>query len=127
MNHQRPVNMDLASFKFPSTAVASILHRLSGLLIFIFLPFVLYILNLSLHSRASYDDLQVFLATSLGKFGLWVFSSALAYHVIAGIRHMILDAGVGDDIASAKRSALFVIILAFVFILFLGVWICCLM
>ncbi|MDF1757472.1 MAG: succinate dehydrogenase, cytochrome b556 subunit [Legionellaceae bacterium] len=125
MNHQRPVNMDLASLKFPSTAVASILHRLSGISIFLLLPFILYILSLSLNSRASYEDLEVLLASYPAKFGLWVFSSALAYHVIAGVRHMILDMGFGESIVSAKRSALAVIIISLVIIILLGVCICC--
>ncbi|OGV36615.1 MAG: succinate dehydrogenase, cytochrome b556 subunit [Legionellales bacterium RIFCSPHIGHO2_12_FULL_35_11] len=125
MNQKRPVNLDLASFKFPSTAVASILHRVSGVVIFLLLPFILYILNLSLYSRSSFDELQALLATQHGKFGIWMFASALTYHVIAGIRHILLDLGIGEDIAKAKRSALAVIVVAFITIILLGVWICC--
>lgn len=115
--------MDLASLKFPATAISSILHRLSGVGIFILLPFVLYILELSLHSRATYDDLQALLALPAAKFALWFFSSALAYHVVAGIRHMILDLGIGEGIASAKRSSIFVIVFSIVIIIFLGIMI----
>jgi succinate dehydrogenase / fumarate reductase, cytochrome b subunit len=125
VNQNRPVNLELSSFKFPSTAIASILHRLSGLAIFLLLPLILYILDLSLHSRASYDDLKTLLTCQYIKVGLWIFCSAFTYHVIAGIRHIILDTGVGEDISTAKRTAVAVILLAFVAIIFLGVWIWC--
>ena len=117
--------MDLASLKFPITAIASILHRLSGIGMFLLLPFILYILCMSLHSRASFDDLQTMLTSRVTKFGLWLFLSSLAYHLIAGVRHMILDLGIGENIKSAKHSALIVIITAIVAIIFLGVWIWC--
>lgn len=125
MNHKRPVNMDLATLKFPITAIASILHRLSGIGMFLLLPFILYVLCMSLHSRASFDDLQTMLTSHVMKFGLWLFLSCLAYHLIAGVRHMILDLGIGENIKSAKQSALIIIIIAIVAIIFLGVWIWC--
>ncbi len=117
--------MDLASLKFPITAIVSILHRLSGIGMFLLLPLALYLLSMSLHSRTSYDDLQIMLASHSMKFGLWVFLSSLVYHAIAGIRHMILDLGVGEEMHSAKLSALIVLITALVAIIILGVWIWC--
>lgn len=125
VNHNRPVNMDLTSLKFPITAIVSILHRLSGIGIFILLPLALYILSMSLHSHASYDDLQSLLALHIMKFGLWVFLSSLAYHVVAGVRHIILDMGFGEEIQSAKFSAMIVLITAIIAIIVLGVWIWC--
>lgn len=125
MNHKRPMNMDLASLKFPSTAIASILHRLSGIGMFLLLPLILYILCMSLHSRASFDDLQTMLTSHVMKFGLWVFLSCLTYHMFAGLRHMTLDLGIGEDINSAKRSAFAIILISLAAIIFLGVWIWC--
>lgn len=123
MNHQRPINLDLGSLKHPPMAIASILHRISGVILFLLLPVILYILQLSLHSSSSYDDLQALLTHPHIKFCLWVFCSALIYHVIAGIRHILLDMGIGEDIHAARRSAVTVILLATVMILFLGIWI----
>lgn len=125
MNHNRPVNMDLTSLKFPITAIVSILHRLSGIGIFLLLPLALYLLSMSLHSHSSYDDMQTMLALRSMKFGLWLFLSSLAYHVIAGIRHIILDMGFGEEIHAAKLSAKIVLITAILSIIILGVWIWC--
>ncbi|MDP3704714.1 MAG: succinate dehydrogenase, cytochrome b556 subunit [Legionellaceae bacterium] len=123
MNHQRPINLDLGSFKYPAMSIASILHRISGVILFVLLPLILYILQLSLKSQSSYDELQTFLIHPHIRFCLWVFFSALIYHVIAGVRHIMLDMGIGEELHAARRSAVIVIVLAAVMVLFLGMWI----
>ena len=117
--------MDLTSLKFPITAIVSILHRLSGIAIFLLMPLALYALSMSLHSHATYDDLESMMALRLMKLGLWVFLSSLAYHAIAGIRHVILDMGFGEEALQAKRSAIIVLLTAIIAIILLGVWIWC--
>lgn len=123
MNHQRPINLDLRSLRFPPMAIASILHRISGIVLFFILPFVLYLLSLSLRSSASFDDLQHLLAKPYCKVVLWAFSAALIYHILAGIRHLLMDMGVGEHLAVARRSAQVVITLGVVLAVCLGVWI----
>lgn len=123
MSSQRPINLDLASLKFPPMAIASILHRISGVLLFILLPLVLYMLSLSLQSTNSFNELKDFLLHPHIKLAVWVFISALSYHVLAGIRHIILDMGVGEDVGTAKLSAVAVIVLAIVMTCLLGMWI----
>lgn len=123
VNHKRPINLDLGTLKFPTMAIASILHRISGLLIFILLPFIMYFLSLSLKSSESFDHLKELLMNPYYKFILWAFSAAFVYHVIAGIRHILLDLGIGEHLAAAQRSAVAVIILATISTIFLGVWI----
>jgi succinate dehydrogenase / fumarate reductase cytochrome b subunit len=125
VNNKQVVNLDLASIKFPPTAIASILHRVSGIVIFLLLPLILYIFSLSLTSRSSFEDLKAILVCYHIKAGLWVFCSAFIYHVFAGVRHIILDFGIGEDIFTAKRSALIVIVLAIFASIFMGVFICC--
>jgi succinate dehydrogenase / fumarate reductase cytochrome b subunit len=125
VHQNRPVNLDLTSLKFPITAIVSILHRLSGIGIFLLLPFALYLLSLSLHSHSSYDYLQSILALHTTKFGLWLFLSSLAYHVIAGVRHIISDMGFAEEMKAAKLSAMIVLITAILAIIILGVWIWC--
>jgi len=123
MNHKRPVNLDLGSLKYPPMAIVSILHRISGLVLFLFLPLMLYFLHLSLPSAASFDALQQMLTQPFYKWVLWAFTTALVYHVIAGIRHMIMDLGIGEGLVAGRRSALIVIVLAVIATIFLGVWI----
>lgn len=123
MNKKRPVNLDLGSLKFPPMAIVSILHRISGIVLFIFLPIVLFILGVSLHSEASYLQAQTMLTQPFYKLVVWAFSTALFYHLIAGIRHLVMDMGCGEHLCAARRSAVFVIVLAVISTLLLGIWI----
>ena len=123
VNQKRPVNLDLSSLKYPPMAIVSILHRISGLVLFLLLPMMLYFLSLSLRSAASFDDLQTILACAYTKLLLWVFSSALIYHVMAGIRHMLMDLGWGEQLVTGRRSAVTLIILSIILTVLLGVWI----
>lgn len=121
MNHKRPVNLDLASLKFPSTAIASILHRITGVALFVLMPVMLYLLNQSLHSEASFAELKIQLQYPGWKFILWSFSSALTYHLFAGIRHLLMDLGFGDHLAGARVTATGVIVLSILSSIYLGV------
>ncbi len=123
MNHKRPVNLDLGTLKFPPMAIASILHRISGLVLFILLPIMMCFLSSSLKSQETFDHLQVVLTSPYCKIVLWGFSAAMTYHVIAGIRHIFMDLGMGEELVSARRSAIMLIALGIIFALCLGVWI----
>jgi len=123
VNHKRPVNLDLGSLKYPPMAIASLLHRLSGLVLFLLFPVMLYLLSLSLQSETSFTAMKDMVASPYYKFLLWVFSAALVYHVIAGIRHILMDMGLGESLAAGRRSAISIIILAIVLTIFLGIWI----
>ncbi len=122
-NDKRPVNLDLRSLKYPPMAIASILHRISGLVMFLLLPIMLCYLGTSLHSQESFDELQGHLASPWSKLMLLGFGAAWVYHVLAGIRHMLMDIGIGESLAAGRRSAIAVIGLAVVLTLFLGMWI----
>ncbi len=123
MNQKRPINLDMATMKFPPMAIASILHRLSGVMMFLLLPFILYCLHLSLASEASFARLEVLMHTITYKVLLWAFSASLIYHLLAGIRHLLMDLGYGEHLVSARRSAIFIIAIAVVLTIFLGFWI----
>jgi succinate dehydrogenase / fumarate reductase cytochrome b subunit len=123
MNDKRPINLDLASLKFPPMAIASILHRISGLVLFLLLPIILYFLKLSLHSVESFAHLQVVMASNYSKLVLWAFSSALVYHIVAGFRHMFMDLGFGEHLNSARISSIAIIVLGSILTIILGVWI----
>ena len=86
-------------------AIASILHRISGLVMFLMMPIMLYLLSLSLSSAESFEHLQADLHSPYYKVLLWVFSSALIYHVMAGVRHLLCDWGWGEDLATARKTA----------------------
>lgn len=122
MNKQRPVNLDLRTIKMPPMAIVSILHRLSGVLLLFFIPVLLYFFDVSLQSEDTFLMLKECLTQPWVKLILWLFLSALMYHLIAGIRHMIMDLGYGESLAAGRRSAMSVMILAVIFSLMLGIW-----
>jgi succinate dehydrogenase / fumarate reductase, cytochrome b subunit len=110
VNHQRPINLDLGSLKFPPMAIVSILHRISGIGLFLLLPVMLYFLKLSLASAASFEHLQMLIATCVWyKLVILAFTSAFMYHLLAGIRHLLMDMGFGETLVAARRSSFVVI------------------
>ncbi|KTC76824.1 succinate dehydrogenase, cytochrome b556 subunit [Legionella brunensis] len=124
MNQKRPINLDLGTMKFPPMAIASILHRVSGLVLFLLMPAMLYFLSMSLHSNESFVELQrTIYSNPLYKLVLWAFGAALIYHLLAGIRHLAMDVGYGEQVSSGRRSAILVIALAIILSLILGFWI----
>lgn len=123
MNDKRPVNLDLSSLSYPPMAIASILHRLSGLLMFVLLPVMLCYLDHSLRSPDAFDAVRLHMALPWVKLTFWAFGAAWVYHVIAGIRHMLMDLGIGESLEAGRRSAVLVIVLAVISTLLIGMWI----
>ena len=104
------------------TAVASITHRITGMLVFVGTAYLLYLLDLALDSEAGYARAGALLETGWGKFALWVTLATLAYHFIAGIRHLLLDFHVGDSLAGARRSAWATLLLSLLAAVGIGAW-----
>lgn len=123
MNSQRPVNLDLRTIKLPVTAYTSILHRISGVILFVGLIVLLYGLDMSLASEESFEELKACLTSPLAKLVIWGLLSALLYHLVAGIRHLIMDAGVGETLEGGKTGSKIVIAVAVVLIVLAGVWV----
>lgn len=121
MNKKRPINLNLTTLRYPPMAIVSILHRISGIGIFLLLPLMLFSLSLSLHSADSFFQARVILTESPYRWGFFVFGAAMIYHVIAGIRHVIMDMGFGESLCAARFSAITVMLLSFLLILFLGI------
>ncbi len=123
MKSQRPVNLDLATIKLPLPAIASIMHRISGVAIFIGMAFLIWGLSLSLESEASFNELKECLSSPLSKLILWAILAGFIYHFIAGIRHLVMDAGYFETLEGAQVMAKVVLIASAVLILLAGVWI----
>lgn len=123
MNNQRPVNLDLATIKFPPMAIASILHRISGIVLFVLLPVMLYFLDLSLRTAETFAKLQAWMLHPSVKFVVWAFLAAYIYHLLAGIRHMMMDMGCGESLQAGARTAKVVIVVSALLTILLGIWI----
>ena len=123
VNSKRPVNLDLRTIKLPITAYTSILHRISGVILFIGLAALLYGLDLSLSSEDGFARVKAFLAYPLVKLVIWAVLSALLYHLVAGVRHLIMDMGAGETLQGGKLGSQIVLIVSAVLIVLVGVWI----
>lgn len=122
MNRPRLVNFNLWTITYPFTAIISLLHRLSGLVIFFFIPFLLWALKISLQSEAGFEQLQHLLNLPFLKCISWLFLVSLFYHLAAGVRHMLMDIGIGEELARGRYSAILVVIFTVAFAVGLGIW-----
>ncbi len=89
----------------PVTALVSILHRLSGVLLFLTLPLLLFMLERSLASAQGFDELLGLFDSNLARLALLPLLWALSHHLLAGLRVLLLDVDVGVDIRAARLSA----------------------
>ena len=94
------------------TAYASITHRVTGVLMFFASFLMLWALDMSLTSEASFNAVAAMLASPLAGFILWAIASVLTYHSLAGIKHLIMDAGVGETMRGGVIGARIVFALA---------------
>ena len=107
----RPVYIDLRKINLPVSALISITHRLSGMYVFfITLPMMLALIYFSTESEDSFNDLSLFLKDYKFILGLIVLSFCfLWYHILSGVRHLIMDAHIGESLIASKYSAIFTI------------------
>ena len=118
----RPVNLNLLTIHQPVTAVVSILHRLSGVILFLCIPLLLWLFSASMNSPDSYAYIQACISKISVKLIIWVILASLIYHIFAGIRHFVMDFGWGESLKGGKIGSWLVLILSLIFAVFLGIW-----
>jgi succinate dehydrogenase / fumarate reductase cytochrome b subunit len=99
----------LATYRLPLAGKVSILHRISGLLLFVALPFLLYLLDQSLTSEISFDSFKGFLANPLVKIVVLVLSWSFLFHFCAGIRFLLLDTHRAVSNEGGKQTSIVVL------------------
>ncbi|MEI7444464.1 MAG: succinate dehydrogenase, cytochrome b556 subunit [Burkholderiales bacterium] len=96
----------ILSYRLPPAGIVSILHRVSGALLFLLgIPFCLYLLQQSLTSELSFETYRAVVGSVLGKLVLLVIGWAFIHHAVAGIRYLLLDRHVGIQKDAARSSA----------------------
>lgn len=119
----RPVNLNLLTISFPITAIISILHRVSGVVIFLSLPILLYWLTISLRSPFEFYELQnCFHDSFLLKAMVHAIIAAVVYHLVAGLRHLSMDFGFGETFKAATYTSWFVLIASAGITMYTGYW-----
>lgn len=95
----------LANYRWPLAALSSGMHRISGFLLFLLLPFILYLLDQSLTSESTFEHFRGIVSHGFVKLVLLAMIWGYLHHFCAGIRHLIMDAHIGLDKDSARKSA----------------------
>ena len=123
MNKKRPVNLDISTIKFPLPSLVSITHRASGVFLFAGVAVLLWMLDSSLSSEEGFAAVQDALASPVCKFIIWAVLAGLAYHLVMGVRHLIMDCGVGETLEGGRLGAKLALAVAVVLIVLAGVWV----
>ena len=123
MNKKRPVNLNLSTIQLPVMAKASILHRLSGIFLFLCLPCLLYVLQQSLRSPEDFNAIKSTLDSGVVRILFSLVAMARVYHLIAGVRHLIMDLGHGETLEGGRLGASIVLFGGILAALAVGIWV----
>ena len=96
----------IVRYRMPPAAMVSILHRISGAALFLALPVLLWMFDLSLMSEDSYARLAAVASGWIAKLALLFLIWAFLHHLVAGIRYLILDLHVGLELRQSRTNAL---------------------
>jgi succinate dehydrogenase / fumarate reductase cytochrome b subunit len=117
----------ITGYRYPVMAIVSILHRVSGMIMFVLLPFIIWMFDTSLSSEVSFDRFTSVFAHGAGFVPGWFFKLvALAliwsylHHLIAGVRHLWMDATHAVGLQFGRQSANFTLAVSVVLTLLLG-------
>jgi len=101
----RPKNLNLFTIRLPINAIVSIMHRMSGMALFLMIPALLWALNASVQSAQTYVDLTLMLKHWLVKLLLIALSWAFFHHFYAGLRHLAMDVHWMTSLQKARLSS----------------------
>ncbi|MFP5397720.1 MAG: succinate dehydrogenase, cytochrome b556 subunit [Gammaproteobacteria bacterium] len=117
----------IVRYRLPPAGIVSILHRVSGALMFVLLPFVIWMFDASVSSEASYDAFTSAFTAGLGPFAGWFLKLvalaliwAYLHHAIAGVRHLWMDMTHSVSKAQGHSSALVTLVASVALTLVLG-------
>ncbi len=110
MLDKRPVYLNLLKIRLPLTGMVSFAHRITGVILFLALPFAVYLLDLSIESEQSFADVQSILNQPIMLLVQILLLWSIAHHFFAGIRFLLIDAEIGVEISQAKIGAWLVLL-----------------
>ncbi len=105
MNEQRPVYLNLLKIRLPLPGIISFTHRLAGVVLFLSLPFAVYLLQQSVESEQSFEKVQQILQMPVMLLVQILLLWALAHHFFAGIRFLLIDAEIGVEKSQARLGS----------------------
>jgi succinate dehydrogenase / fumarate reductase cytochrome b subunit len=110
MTDKRPVYLNLLKIRLPLTGIVSFAHRITGVILFLSLPFIVYILDLSIESEQSFQAAQLMLKQPMIMFVQIILLWSIAHHFFAGIRFLLIDAEIGVEKYQARLGAWLVLL-----------------
>jgi len=117
---KRPLWYNLSPLNLPLPGLVSILHRVSGALLFLGLVWFLFLLDMSLGSEAGFARARAYVGHPLVKLSLLALLWAYLHHLCAGVRHLFLDIDLGVELRAARRSAFAVFVVSLALTAFIG-------
>ena len=117
MSEQRPVYLNLLKIRLPVPGIVSFAHRITGVLLFLSLPFAVYLLDLSIESQDSFETARQILDQPIMLIVQIVLLWSIAHHFFAGIRFLLIDAEIGVEKSQARIGS-WLVLLAEVLTLF---------
>lgn len=111
---QKPKFLNLFQISMPVTALVSILHRLSGLLLVLMLPVIVYAFHVSIQNKIQFEALLNYFNSTLFQIILIAIVWIVLHHIFAGIRYLLIDIELGVSLSVAKLSAWFANIAALI-------------
>ncbi len=109
----RPVYLNLLAIRLPLPAFVSILHRVSGALLFLIgIPLLLWAVQRALVSADAWAQMRAMVAHPFGKLVLVVLAWAYLHHFLAGIRHLLMDLHIGVNLQAGRQSAAVVLVIS---------------
>ena len=110
MTDQRPVYLNLIKIRLPLPGIVSFAHRITGVILFLSLPFAVYLLDLSVESEQSFAEVQQILKQPFMLFVQILLLWSLAHHFFAGIRFLLIDAEIGVEKYQARLGSWLVLL-----------------
>ena len=118
----RPVYLNLIAIRQPLPAIVSILHRITGALLFaVGIPLLLWFVQRSLASPDAFDAAMRPLTSPFGKLVLLGLTWGYVYHLLAGLRHLALDLHAGIKLAPARSSAAVLLVVSVLLLIVIAV------
>lgn len=104
-------------------AISSITHRITGIVLLAGVLILLWMLDTSLNSEEGFAAVRETLTLPLAKLIVWAVLAALAFHLVAGLRHLLMDLGIGESLKGGRTGAGLTFAIAVVLMILAGVWI----
>lgn len=120
VNNKRPVNLDLGTISMPITAYTSILHRISGVALFVGVGILMWLLDVSLSNEDGFNQVRAIFDSFVCKVIVWGVLIALIYHSAAGVKHLIMDVGIGETMEGGIRGSRIVIVVTVILSVLVG-------